>query len=357
MTKAFDVSALEEKIDKTAAGATEIDMALGGVRFQSMMELMEFSKLMAVSGAAVPPHLRGNPGACLAICTRALRFGFDPFALAEHSFAMSKEVDVTKENEKGGRVTEKAKVDTIAYDSYVIRAVIEAHSPIDGRLRYSFEGEGDERTCTVSCTPKGGKDQISVTSPTLGKRKKDIGTSEKGYLKGSPLWNTKPDQQLAYDTARDLCRRHFPEVLMGWYDKDEFDEHAGTQQVIQPKPELASRLGKNKNRGFNEGNVKALEHNPGQTLDIPPKSDKEPVLAQTGGSAEPEQRQMPLAGGDAETEIASKKRAIAAADTKDDIEALVQAGSDFLKTAKRPDLLNELLTAQRDRFRQLKIEA
>ena len=59
---------------------------------------------MSVSGAAVPVHLRGNPGACLAICTKALRFNFDPFSLAEHSFSMKKYVDVTVENANGDDV-------------------------------------------------------------------------------------------------------------------------------------------------------------------------------------------------------------------------------------------------------------
>lgn len=253
-----DLARIEEKIDRAAAGATEISMKLGGVQFATMVEVMEFSKLMAVSGSAVPPHLRGNPGGCLAICTKALRFGFDPFALAEHSFAMRKPMDVTVVNEGGGRVTKKEDVETIAYDSYVIRAVIEAHAPIKGRLKYDYQGEGDQRRCAVSAVLRDGGAVVTHVSPTLAERLKAIGKNERGFIKGSPLWETKPDQQLAYDTARDFCRRYFPEILMGWYDKDEFEEHvrAETAQDITPKPDIARRLkGKKQDTGFQPAQI------------------------------------------------------------------------------------------------------
>lgn len=280
----MDLDKLEGKIDRVAAGATEIHMGFGGVKFQTMMELMEFSKLMAVSGSAVPYHLRGNPGACLAICTKALRFGFDPFALAEHSFAMSKEVDTTVTQPTGGRTTVKEKVETIAYDSYVIRAVIEAHAPVQGRLKYTFDGEGDARTCTVSAVPIGETEPLSVKSPTLGERKAAIGTNREGNLKGSPLWTNKPDQQLAYDTGRDFCRRHFPEILMGWYDKDEFDEYAKATAAkdVTPAAGLKERLGatpKGDAKGFSAEHVaNQIGHSPATVLDASVPA-KEPVLA------------------------------------------------------------------------------
>jgi hypothetical protein len=253
---AVEISEIEKRIDLVKAGATEIAMNFGGVQFASMMELMEFAKLMAVSGAAVPYHLRGNPGACLAICTRALRFGFDPFALAEHSYSMKKDVDETRESAGGGRVTVKVQVETIAYDSYVIRAVIEAHAPIVGRLKYVFSGDGDERRCTVSAVARGEKDPLYITSPTLGERKKAIGTSDRGNLKGSPLWITKPDQQLAYDTGRDFCRRFFPETMLGWYDKDEFDEHSDAT-VVDGKPTVGEKLRSSKKQsgGFEPAKI------------------------------------------------------------------------------------------------------
>lgn len=265
-----DLDRIEGRIDKVAAANMEISMGFGGVTFKTMIEIMEFAKMMAISGLAVPPHLRGNPGACLAIVTKAARFNFDPFALAEHSFSMKKSVDVTVENANGGRITRKEDVETIAYDSFVIRAIINSFAPIKGRLNYAYLGEGENRKCSVSALLRETGERIFLESPTLAERHRAIGKNDKGNLKGSPLWTTKPDQQLGYDTARDLCRLHFPEILLGWYDKDEFEEHvrgATAENITPAKPNIGERLKGGNKRGFAKDNVdRALQHKPGETV-------------------------------------------------------------------------------------------
>jgi|SRR5579871_235390 len=337
-----NVARIEDKIDKAAAGATVISMSLGGVQFQTMMELMEFAKLMSVSGAAVPPHLRANPGACLAICTRALRFGFDPFSLAEHSYSMKKSAKTDNGWED---------VESIAYDSFVLAAIIEAHAPITGRMRITYEGEGGDRTCTVSATPRGEKEPVVLKSPTLAACIKRIGRSEKGNLRGSPLWETKPDQQLAYDTRRDFCRRYFPEVLLGWYDKDEFDEH-NTITVETDKPDIGKRLKKKEGaRGFDHDGVqRALEHKPGQTLPENITDTREPVPI---GNEAPAEQQMELSAGDVETELENKRRAIDNCDTVAEVNAIASAVTEFLKANKRTELLADFLSHANKRGKKL----
>lgn len=356
-----NVARIEDRIDKVAAGATAISMTLGGVQFQSMIELMEFAKLMAVSGAAVPNHLRGNPGTCLAICTRALRFGFDPFALAEHSFSMKKRQKIEcQEDVPNGRPitrTRYEEIETVAYDSFVIHAIIEAHAPLTGRLRMTFEGEGDERTCTVSATPRGEKEPLVIKSATLGACKARIGKNEQGYLKGSPLWETKPDQQLAYDTRRDFCRRYFPEVLLGWYDKEEFDEHNVVTIEHSNKPDIATRLKKREgSKGFAGDNVdRALEHKPAVPFDAGATKQPEPVtIDNTAPAAE---AQMELSAGDVETELAAKKQAIDRVETRADLLTIVATVTDFLKANKRTDLLGDFLTYADRRGKKLKDSA
>jgi len=277
----MDIDKIEGKIDRVAAGATEVSMGFGGVQFKTMMELMEFAKLMAVSGAAVPVHLRGNPGACLAICTKALRFGFDPFALAEHSYSMVKSTKVDGKWEN---------VETIAYDSAVIHAIIEAHAPIKGRLRPVYVGEGDARTCTVSGIPVGETEPLIHESPTIGKLKEARGKNDDGKIKGSPLWLTKPDQQLWYDTVRDWCRKYYPEILMGWYDKDEFEEYAkaASAKDITPATNLKDRLTGNKGKGFHADNAAQLpapSETPMQPITV---SEGEPIPVGEPVSAEPQ---------------------------------------------------------------------
>ena len=226
-------------------------IGLGGVAFKNMAEMVEFSRLMAGSGAAVPLHLRDNPGACLAICIKAARFGFDPFTLAEHSFLASK-----------GYGAERT--DAIAYDSFVIRAIIVAHAPITGVLQYSYEGDGGARTCTVTAITKDGGKANSLTSPTLDELKAQH--TEDGQLRGSSLWENKPDQQLGYDTGRDYCRLYHPDILMGWYDKDELQAAVAPK----PRPKVAERLNGNKGAGFDlQGVADALAGKPLQAAVVP----------------------------------------------------------------------------------------
>jgi len=50
-------------------------------------------------------------------------------------------------------------------------------------------------------------------------------------IKNSPLWKTDPDQQLYYYTIRVWARRYVPEILMGVYAVDEFEEHRGPDRA------------------------------------------------------------------------------------------------------------------------------
>lgn len=256
----MELPRIENRLQDVEKSSMEIDVQLGGgINIRMYNDLRAFAQEMAQGGPAVPPHLRDKPGVCQAILFRAVKFGFDPYALAEHSFVMKKPGEIVIEHPNGGRSTQRIDVETVCYDSYVIRAIIKAHAPIRGGLKYTYEGEGDQRKCTVSAELRETGEIVSHTSPTLGDRIKAIGKNDRGQIKGSPLWVTKPDVQLGYDTARDLCRLHFPEVLMGWYDKDEYDEmvRPALATDITPKtgnkdkPDIGNRLkGPRKRQGF-----------------------------------------------------------------------------------------------------------
>lgn len=203
-----DTPTIEERIaartDLTIAGATEVSSAIGGLAFKDMGQVMEFSKLMAVAGQAVPKHLRGAPGACLRIVTEALNWRMDPFAVANKSYMVN---------------------DRIAYEAQLIHAVIEQRAPIKGRIKGRFDGEGAKRVCILTATSEEDGSIIEYKSPEIG----TITT------KNSPLWKSDPDQQLWYYSARAMCRRHFPDVLLGVYEKDEI-KHAEGMRDVTPAP-------------------------------------------------------------------------------------------------------------------------
>ena len=219
---------IEDKLDRSTLAEVAISGAGGSVKFRTMTEIMEFSKLMSLAGVAVPPHLRGNPGACLAICIQATEWEMSPFQVANKSYVVA-------------NYSKDGPIERLSYESQLLHAVIEARAPLIGRLRVEYEGEGDARVCIVSGTFRGESQPHELRSPPLGKRRPDL--NEKGYSKGSPLWYSKPDLQQFYDTSRDWARMWCPDVLMGLYTPDEIEEYA--VQPIEPKdvsPKLIERL-------------------------------------------------------------------------------------------------------------------
>jgi hypothetical protein len=238
------IERIENKIDLAKAGGVAVSNEIGGVQFQTVLELMEFAKLMAVSDIAVPPHLRGKPGACLAVLTQALEWRMSPFAVANKSYSVVN---------KG--------VERIAYESQLINAVIEARAPLKGRLRHEIIGDGDERRCRVWGTFKGEDQPHEYISETLGRLRDARGRNDYGQVKGSPLWDSQPEVQLAYSARRQWARLFAPDVLMGLYSEDELRDESEVKDVT-PKNAvagLADRLkgsGKGK-RGFNAEHVES----------------------------------------------------------------------------------------------------
>lgn len=157
---------------------------------QNFMEMVKLGDLMARSGGMIRSHFRENPGACVAIANLAMRWGMDPWTVANKSYYVN---------------------DQTAFEAQLVSAIILTCAPIVGRPKYEWSGEGDERKCKVSVL---GKDGITYDyeSPPLRKIKKK-----------SPLWTDDPDQQLGYFSIRALARRHFPDVLLGVYDRDEIE--------------------------------------------------------------------------------------------------------------------------------------
>ncbi|MDO9416986.1 recombinase RecT [Pararhizobium sp.] len=178
---------------------------------QTLAEVVKFAEVMCRADIALPRHLRGNAGACMAVAMQALEWEMSPFSVASKSY------------EVGGR---------IAYEAQLIAAVVNSRSGIKGRLRYIYDGEGAALTCTVTGILDG--EECVYKSPTVGSIK----------TKNSPLWNSDVQQQLGYFSARSWARRHCPEVILGVYDRDEAEEFRGPDNArdITPRGSLDERL-------------------------------------------------------------------------------------------------------------------
>jgi hypothetical protein len=166
-----------------------LDLYAGRVMPQNFGQVIEFAQMMAKSDLAIPKHLRGNPGACMAIIQRCLAWEIDPWAAATKTYLVN---------------------DQLTYEAQLVVAVVNRKAPIVGRLVPTFVGEGPERVCVLE--PKTGDGQVL---PYRSPKFKDISP------KNSPLWKNDPDQQQFYTSARAWCRRYFPEILLGVYDREE----------------------------------------------------------------------------------------------------------------------------------------
>ena len=197
-----DPQTLEQRIadrisPDTAALITTGNM--GALMFNDASQLMEFAKMMAIAGLAIPKHLRNNPGACLAICVQASEWQMSSFAVANKSYSVN---------------------DRLAYEAQLINAVILRRAPIKGRFKIDYTGERGSRRCKVSAVLTDGE-TVEYESPPISEIK----------VQNSPLWKSDPDQQLFYFASRSMCRRHFPDVLLGVYTQDELMEQPDTRDV------------------------------------------------------------------------------------------------------------------------------
>jgi hypothetical protein len=205
---------IESRIDRATTQELAVSSAAGGLAFRDMAQVMEFAKILAISDVAVPKHLRGRPGACLAVAMQAIEWRMSPYAVANKSYSVN---------------------DRLAYEAQLIAAVVLERSPIVEEPDYFFEGEGEGLRCTVSIKMRSGK-TLTYTSPPVGKIP----------VKNSPLWKGDPQQQLGYYSIRAWARRHQPNVILGVYAKEEIEESADRlpRDVTPPRPpsNLASRL-------------------------------------------------------------------------------------------------------------------
>jgi hypothetical protein len=196
-----DTALIETKVNRELADA--ITIGKGGINFVNAGEVMEFAKMMAASGSAVPKHLRGQPGACLGILDDSIRLGINPYALARKSYFVN---------------------DLLAYEAQVFMAIVNALAPLKTRPDIRFEGEGQEMRAIVTGTFRDGAVR-EYKSPRIA----DISP------KNSPLWKSDPGQQLSYYSLRGFARRWCPEVILGIHDVDEMREAAMVD--ISPKEE------------------------------------------------------------------------------------------------------------------------
>lgn len=205
-------TAMTKAEPRLSYGGVSMERAGGGGMLvaQTFGEVVAFAEVMSRASLALPKHLRGNAGACMAVTMQAMRWEMDPFAVANKTYEVN---------------------DRLAYEAQLVAAVVNTRAPIIGRPAYAYEGEGPTRTCTITCVMLDGEVR-DYTSPKIG----GITT------KNSPQWKYDPDQQLGYFAIRAWARRHAPEVLLGVYTPEELKDAEVMRNVSREGTGVMARL-------------------------------------------------------------------------------------------------------------------
>lgn len=197
-----------------ASAAVFVPTDFGGV--------MEMAKLMAQSDAAVPKHLRHNPGMCLSVAMTAYQNAFNPFLLAGDTYVVN---------------------DILAYGAKSIGAMVDNSPQLAEPLDVAFSGDWPDRVALVTGKFRG------VEKPRTVEVKANTITT-----RNSPLWKAQPDQQLLYYSKRAWARAWMPGVLLGMLAEDEVAAERA-MDITPPRPTRASMGG----AGFEPDSATATE--------------------------------------------------------------------------------------------------
>lgn len=158
----------------------------------SMEQAIKLAEMMA-NANLVPTHLQKKPADCLLVIEQASRWKMSPFAVAQCTSVIQ------------GK---------LMYEGKLVAAVVNANGNLIERLSFDYSGEGENRTVKVSGRFANEKEARAI-EVTL----KNVKTA-------NTMWQKQPDQQLMYSGTRAWARRHAPELMLGVYSPEEFDQNS-----------------------------------------------------------------------------------------------------------------------------------
>lgn len=234
------------EIDDTASAENALAM-----RPVSEMDLsrqieadIRLAQLMAKARFMLPAHFHNQPAECLGVVRISRLWNMDPYMVAQKTSIIN---------------------NRLMYEGQLINAAINNSRAMAERLRFTFDGEGESRTCTATGRIKGESEAREVT----------VGMPQQGQARNSPLWKgsqADKDQQLTYKAARVWARRHAPELTLGIYAPEDDWSDEEPEKVAQ----------KDANQKAVQSRVSLLETAPAQEIDVTSEDffvSKEPVPA------------------------------------------------------------------------------
>lgn len=172
------------------------------------------AEIMASGSCTIPKHLQGKVGDCFAIIGQSIRWGMDPYAVAQKTHLVN---------------------GTLGYEAQLVIAVINAKAPIVGRLKFEYFGDWSKVKSKDDKSDDVGVVVSAIMQGEIEPTTLSISMAQVGTVRNSPLWTADPRQQLAYLGAKRWARLHCPDVILGVYTPDELADTAR-----EPKPITAT---------------------------------------------------------------------------------------------------------------------
>jgi hypothetical protein len=183
---------------------------------EALDRLWRVAQIMADSKVTIPKELQGKVGDCFAVVMQAAQWGMNPFSVAQKTHFVN---------------------GAIGYEAQLVNAVITTRAPVTGRLNFEWYGDWSkvngkedksfERGVIVSATIKG-EDEPRVLNLSMG---------QVGSVRNSPNWAADPRQQIAYLATKRWARLYCPDVILGVYTPDDFEDQP--EKDITPAAEPA----------------------------------------------------------------------------------------------------------------------
>lgn len=187
---------------------------------------VSFANLMADAKVMLPAHLVGRPADCLAVALQAAAWGMSPFAVAQKTHLVN---------------------GTLGYEAQLVNAVITSSNRVKGRFHYKIIGEWEnwkyKNVGTNGKVKHGGENEkgLAVQVGAVLAGETEITWDDPLYIehiviRNSPLWQSRPIQQMKYLAVKYWARLYCPEVILGVYSPDELtsEQEAVTEREINP---------------------------------------------------------------------------------------------------------------------------
>jgi hypothetical protein len=211
----------------------------------TMKSMTELATMMSKGVASVPKHLRGNQADCMAVVLQAMQWQMNPFAVAQKTFIIN-----------GG---------ALSYEAQLVNAVIISKAPVKGRLNFEWFGNWENVIGKMrEVTSKTKKDEDTGEPKKYRvpdwsfEDEKGLGIKVWATFRGedeprmlellltqvrtrnSTLWAEDPKQQIAYLVTKKWARLFCPDVILGVYTPDEFEDSYGSERDITPAKQAAN---------------------------------------------------------------------------------------------------------------------